>query len=107
MWGAKIGESAVRAVGLSDGERVAASEFELHADNDNPRGIWSNGVTMFVLDGADDKIYTYRVGVVKVSGGAGAWCGSCVCGRVSLVRFGGQRFGHRGELFRRLWAIWQ
>ncbi len=68
MWGVEVGESTVRAVRVADDTRVPAAEFELHADNDNPRGIWSNGVTMFVVDEVDAKIYTYRVGDVEVSG---------------------------------------
>ena len=68
MWGVEVGSSTARAVSLANGERVEALEFDLHPDNDNPRGIWSNGVTMFVVDETDAKIYTYRVGVVKASG---------------------------------------
>ncbi|WP_420625190.1 hypothetical protein [Candidatus Poriferisodalis sp.] len=68
MWGVEVGDSTARAVSLAGGERVTALEFELHEDNDNARGIWSNGVTMFVVDETDTKIYTYRVGDVVVSG---------------------------------------
>ncbi|WP_419551480.1 RCC1 domain-containing protein [Candidatus Poriferisodalis sp.] len=68
MWGVEVGDSTARAVSLDGGERVTALEFELHEDNDNARGIWSNGVTMFVVDETDTKIYTYRVGDVVVSG---------------------------------------
>ncbi len=31
------------------------------AGNDAPRGIWSNGTTMWVLDNADKKIYAYNM----------------------------------------------
>ncbi|WP_420445789.1 fibronectin type III domain-containing protein [Candidatus Poriferisodalis sp.] len=68
VWGVERANSTARAISLADGERVAALEFELHADNDHPRAIWSNGVTMFVLDDDDNKIYTYRIGVPEVLG---------------------------------------
>ncbi|WP_420622353.1 hypothetical protein [Candidatus Poriferisodalis sp.] len=69
--GVGVGESTARAISLASGERVTALEFALHADNDHARGIWSNGVTMFVVDEIDDKIYTYRTGdnaAVRVEG---------------------------------------
>ena len=31
------------------------------AGNGNPRGVWSNGTTIWVADGDDDKIYAYRM----------------------------------------------
>ena len=53
-------ERTVRAVRLSDETRASGREFRLAADNANPRGLWSNGVTFFVSDMDDGKLYTYR-----------------------------------------------
>ena len=42
--------------------RVAAKEFDTleAAGNGWPTGIWSDGATMWVADGTDDKIYAYK-----------------------------------------------
>ncbi len=50
----------VEARRLSDGGLAPRLGFRLHPDNADAWGIWSNGVTMFVLDNGDKKIYTYR-----------------------------------------------
>ena len=60
MWGSSPGERTVRAVRLSNETRASGREFRLAADNANPRGLWSNGVTFFVSDMDDGKLYTYR-----------------------------------------------
>ena len=65
----------------SDGEVVAVSEtqshriyvyglnsgghrwdlgFRLHSSNSNSHGLWSDGVTLWVVDHADDKLYAYH-----------------------------------------------
>ena len=44
---------------MADGT-AAASDFTLDDENDHAFGIWSNGVTFFVADFDDGKIYTYR-----------------------------------------------
>ena len=41
--------------------RDSSSEFDLHSDNASPRGIWSDGTTMWVADWFDDKIYAYEL----------------------------------------------
>ena len=53
-----------------NGGRTPHKEFNLAKinpdsltdDNSNPRGIWSNGTNMWVLDGADRKFYVYKMG---------------------------------------------
>ena len=41
---------------------IAAKSFaSLHSDNADPEDIWTNGVTMWVLDGDDKKIYAYAL----------------------------------------------
>ncbi len=52
----------------SDGSRDTAKEFdELHqssgsgsTNNSQPRGLWSNGETMFVVDREDRRVYAYK-----------------------------------------------
>ena len=43
------------------GERTAGEDFNTldEAGNDDPQGIWSDGMTMWVADSQDDKIYAY------------------------------------------------
>ena len=47
--------------GFGHGELDADKGFALHGDNTHPRGIWSDGATVWVADGADDKLYAYRM----------------------------------------------
>ena len=51
------------AVYTSHSERDADNDFGtlLAASNDNPRGIWSDGSTMWVSDLSDEKIYAYNL----------------------------------------------
>ena len=46
----------------SDGRRVSDDDFDLHDDNDTPRGIWSDGVTMWVADKDEAKVFAYWLG---------------------------------------------
>ena len=39
----------------------ADKDIDLHADNFSPRGIWSDGTTMWVIDSKDSKAYAYGV----------------------------------------------
>ena len=46
----------------SDLSRDSSRDFDtLHANNTNPRGIWSDGETMFVVDCTGGKVYAYRM----------------------------------------------
>ena len=46
----------------SDGERDEAKDFPLDAaGNDDPKGIWSDGDTMFVVDNHEGKIFAYAM----------------------------------------------
>ncbi len=35
------------------------SEFDFVSDNDRPTGIWSNRITVWIADNADDRLYAY------------------------------------------------
>ena len=61
MWGVRLAsdDASVRSVKLSDGTE-AGYDFPLHEENDHAYGIWSDGETFYVLDAADDMIYTYH-----------------------------------------------
>ena len=41
----------------------------LHADNDSPYGIWSDGETMFVVERAGGRVYAYRMKDDPATGG--------------------------------------
>ena len=41
--------------------RDSAKDITLHSDNTVPRGIWSDGTTMWVMDSTDDKLYAYKM----------------------------------------------
>ena len=57
-------------------KRVAAKDFHAlrAAENHKPSGLWSDGETLWVADGADDKIYAYplsdaaRLGKLELMG---------------------------------------
>ena len=61
MWGVRFGsnDSVARSVKVSDGTE-AGYDFPLHEDNDHAYGIWSDGVTFYVIDYDDGMIYTYH-----------------------------------------------
>ena len=48
---------------MSDKARDSSKDFDTlsAAGNTNPRGIWSNGTTMWVSDQTTDKIYAYNM----------------------------------------------
>ena len=41
------------------GERQGDSDLSLHEDNRDPRGIWSDGDTIYVLDSVKDVLFAY------------------------------------------------
>ena len=47
------------AYALSDFSRDSGKDIDLHSDNGEARGIWSDGATIWVLDRDDEKIYAY------------------------------------------------
>ena len=61
MWGVRFAsnDASARSVKLSDGTE-GGYDFQLHEDNDHAYGIWSDGETFYVVDAADDMIYTYH-----------------------------------------------
>ncbi len=56
-------DAKIFAYSLADMSRMEDEDFDTlaAAGNDAPRGIWSNGATMWVADSADDKIYAYNL----------------------------------------------
>ena len=46
-----------------DLERVTGEEFKKlpRASNNSPRGLWSDGDVMYVVDQSDDKVYSYNM----------------------------------------------
>ena len=67
MWVTDGGDNKLYAYALSGGARQDGSgattdrEFDLHEDNSNPAGIWSNDTTMWVMDSADGMLYAYTL----------------------------------------------
>ena len=45
--------------GADFGARDSGKDIALALDNASPTGIWSDGMTMWVADSAEDKIYAY------------------------------------------------
>ena len=68
LWAADFagsrGDDKLYAFNLSGQSRDASKDFNTleAAGNDQPRGLWSDGITMWVADAKDDKIYAYRLG---------------------------------------------
>ena len=50
--------TTVESLNLDVGED-ADCDFTLDTANFDPRGIWSDGPTMYVVDANDNKVYTY------------------------------------------------
>ncbi len=55
--------SKIYAFNLLAKTRAATKDFDTlnAAENIQPRGLWSDGTTMWVTDSQDDKIYAYRL----------------------------------------------
>ena len=47
--------SATFTTAPTPGSRDSSKDFTLDSNNGSPRGIWSNGTTMWVVDNTDDK----------------------------------------------------
>ena len=66
LWVADFGDDKLYAYALSGGARQDGTggtenlDFDLHADNGSPRGVWSDGVTLWVSDINDNKLYAYK-----------------------------------------------
>ena len=67
VWVADSDDSKLYAYTLADGTRqdgtnnTTNKEFDTHADNADPAGIWSDGTTMWVGDASDNKVYAYTL----------------------------------------------
>ena len=53
---------------LAGGSRDSSKDFTLDSDNSSPRGIWSDGTTIWVVDSGDDKLYAYDLSGGRVAG---------------------------------------
>ena len=52
----------LRAYQVTDRSRLSSHDIELGASgNDDPRGLWSDGDVLWVMDGSDRKLYAYAV----------------------------------------------
>ena len=73
LWAADFagsrGADKLYAFSLSGRSRDASKDFDTleSAGNDQPRGLWSDGITMWVADAKDDKIYAYRLSTQEPS----------------------------------------
>ena len=73
LWAADFagsrGADKLYAFSLSDRSRDASKDFNTleGAGNNQPRGLWSDGTTMWVADAKDDKIYAYRLSTQEPS----------------------------------------
>ena len=69
IWVSDEGKGKLFAYRRSDGSRDASRDFNtlkiagsaLDPGNHNPRGLWSDGETMFVADKNDRKVYAYWI----------------------------------------------
>ena len=67
IWVSDDGAKRLFAYEFEEGELVRVEQLEftfrslLRAGNGNPRGIWSDGDIMYVVDEQDDKVYTYNL----------------------------------------------
>ena len=69
IWVSDEGKGKLFAYRRSDGSRDASRDFNtlkiagsaLDPGNHNPRGLWSDGETMFVTDKNDRKVYAYWI----------------------------------------------
>ena len=59
MYVADSGQDRIFAYQLSDGMRAEEREVELAESNRDPRGIWSDGDTLYVLDSVKDALFIY------------------------------------------------
>ena len=54
-------DDSVYAYDLATGERVESREFALADTNRAPRGIWSDGETVWVSDSGRERLFAYRL----------------------------------------------
>ena len=62
MWVLDGRADALFAYGFESGELLA--EYALDSANDDPRGIWSDGVTIWVSDHGAKRLIAYRLPVL-------------------------------------------
>ena len=57
----------VRGYTFPGGSHDSTYDLTLHADNNNPSGLWSNGTNFWVADSANDTIFVYQPDGTRVS----------------------------------------
>ncbi len=60
LWMAGPDDDRVYAMRMTDGRRQRHLEFDLGSETGSPHGIWSNGVTVFVVDASDEELHAYH-----------------------------------------------
>ena len=68
MWVADRGDVKLFAYKLSDQTRAPSQDIGLVAANNDPHGVWSDGEAVYVVDGADGKIYVYQLDTTNAAG---------------------------------------
>ena len=83
MWVVDGRDKALFGYDLKTGELLA--EYELDDDNDDPHGIWSDRVGVWVSDHNDKRLFAYRLPTLKDDTGEDAqpWIGSALRTRSS------------------------
>ena len=61
LWVSSLSDKKIYAIDIRDSYRLEHLEFDLRPETDRPHGIWSNGVTMFVVDAThnNEQVHTY------------------------------------------------
>ena len=84
MWVLDGGKESLFAYDLASGE--LAAEYALDSANDDPRGLFFDGVTFWVSDHGEKRLFAYRLeagedGLVVYAGGSSEDLVACVEGR--------------------------
>ena len=59
MWVLDDRDDALFGYDLASGELLA--EYALHDDNDDPHGLWSDGVSVWVSNHDPKRLFAYRL----------------------------------------------
>ena len=61
MWVVDATDSKLYAYVLATRKRDSAKDIALHASNDSPTSVWSDGTTIWVANTSDNKLYAYTL----------------------------------------------
>ena len=83
MWVSDNADNKVYAYKMSDKSHDPDKDFATldaadndAADNNDPRGLWSDGTTLWTTDSEDDKLYAYNLDCVVDDATRDIWCGA-------------------------------